>query len=192
MNTAFSENIQLLRDYLESHPNLIDLEIPEKSENVLQDLLKKSQHAYFVPIVFHGSGSVIALWNLNDQSTISCCPIVWLDSEGSPNSVIADNDDDFLSILPYGTAIFYDLINAWLRHLKSPKKFPDPQTEYVDEVLQYYSNKTIESAGKEKYDAFINWLNNTCKIKKSTNPALIIGNAIKKHPDLNKWLKENR
>jgi hypothetical protein len=115
-------------------------------------------------------------------------PIVWLSSEGFPNSVFANSFEEFLSILPYDTSFVYDALCNYYFHKQSPKLQPAPKQKFTLTKMKSYLNQN-----KEQYKGhaeFIDWLKNDMRIAVADNPLSIIEKAILNHTDLASWLEK--
>lgn len=172
-----------------SEVNFIDFEV-ENNPNKVIDLLSVAAEPYFIPIGKQGSDSLICYWKYKDEIPLSELPIVWLDSEGSPNSVFASNIKDFLSILPYDTGAIYDFISSWEYYNSDPDYYTSPLDKYKknSSVLNLMIEQCRENYSD--YDSFVNWLNQNINIKICDDPAKLVGDAIKNFPNLETWLEE--
>ena len=148
----------------------------------LQDEKKNS----LCVIGIHKSGSLIAIWQLNNTLNILENPIVWIDSEGSPLCVIAINYLEFLSILPYGVGLFYDVISSWdwiklnnERYNEFSEKF---NLSYCESLLT--QNKLIYYETFIKIELILK--KNKMNIEK--NPFSKIIKAIENNADFEAWL----
>ncbi len=91
-----------------------DLSFPEPSrraqlESELTELLGKVFPEGSVRVLaVHGSGALLAVWHRDPSATLADCPVVWIDSDGSPADTLARTFDEFLRMVPYGGGALYD------------------------------------------------------------------------------------
>ena len=110
----------------------------------------------------HGSdGSSYGFW-VYDGRSLDNAPIVFLGSEGVGCTVLADNFEEFLSLLAVGD-------------------------EEMGFGAPFLTEPQQPSAG---LIAFRRWLSEQCGITAPTHPAAIIAHAVRKHPDLQAWLEK--
>lgn len=154
-----------------------DFDADESSESQLAGLLGKS-----IPQIHylghHGSGSLICLW----EKTGTGDKIVWLDSEGSPNAVFANDFAEFLSLLPYDTKFIYKVISKTLQ-------FPNTTIESVKQWFTQTPEQIIE-ANKSRYPGLNKYLEFLKEQSIIVNPAPIetIFNNCKNNADFSDWI----
>jgi len=113
----------------------------------------------------HGpDGSLYAYW-LYDGRTLTTAPIVVLDSEGANNQVLTSMARSFLALL----AIPYD------------PRWSD------EDVEEWKEDETSE--GEQINRVFHAWLQTEFSITAPTDPATLISDAQREHPDLDAWVK---
>jgi hypothetical protein len=172
------------RFYESALDEFADFKLVNKPERTLKALIDDEQkNTRFHVIGQDGTGSVIALWRSNRLSN----PIVWLSSEGFPNSVFANSIQEFLSILPFGTAFIYDVLCNHYFHKESPKLQPAPKQKFTPAKMKLYLKHN-----EKRYKAhaqFMAWLRKDMKIAVAGNPLAVIEKAIRKNTDLSGWLK---
>ena len=189
--TFFSKSPSLIKflNFLEnSSGDFIDFQIVSNGKKNVIELLSPIVERNFIPIGEHGSQSLICYWKYQDEIPLNQSPIVWLDSEGSPNSVFALNIDDFLSLLPYDTGGIYDFISSWKYYNSEPQTYTCPLSKYDSSTLEFLLQLCKEDYAD--YDQFIDWLNHNLNIQVCKNPAKLVGDAINNCPNLDHWLKE--
>jgi hypothetical protein len=182
--------LQVLSEFLEtSEGNFIDFEI-EKNPQAVSDLLSITIEPYFIPIGKQASQSLICYWRYQNELSLEQLPIVWLDSEGTPNSVFATNIEDFISILFYDTGGIYDFISSWEYYNSQPGYYISPLNEY--EINSSALNLMITKCRETypDYDLFVNWIEKNISIKICENPIKLVGDAMKKFPNLQLWLEQ--
>lgn len=157
----------------------------EKLRGLLDD---HGKVAYFQVIGRHGTDSLIAFWRDDKDVDWAHSPIVWLSSEGFPNSVFANSFADFLSLLPYGTVFIYDVLCNYYYHKDDPDLQPSPEEKFTPEEIQSYL-----AENEERYSghaALVNWLLHEAKVEIAKDPLSVIKGAIESHADLASWLRE--
>lgn len=165
----------------------IDIELIPDGQNMLNRLVKTKKKLDVIIFAQHGSGSLIGFWNHQEKKSLSEVPIVWIDSNGEPNSVIAKSFDDFLKVLPFDLGIFYDVASAWTNFNAYPELYEDPINDFDKETLSSYIDNA--SGSYPAYSEFISWLEKTAGFKQAKSPHEVILNAIKTEPDFAKALK---
>ena len=188
-NNYNSDSLSKLLDFLKySSGDFIDFKVIKNGQKKVSELLSPTVESYFIPIGEHGSQSLICYWKYQDKIPVHKLPIVWLDSEGTPNSVFASNVDDFLSLLLYDTGGIYDFISSWKYYNSEPENYTCPLFKYDSSTLEFLIQLCKEN--HPDYDRFVDWVNNNLKIKICENPAKLVGEAIRNFPNLEQWLKE--
>lgn len=69
----------------------------------------------FTTVGESGSGSKFAVWTPSPTDKIDTSPVVYLDSEGTPQAVVARSMDELLTLLPYGTGYIHDVLAGSVR-----------------------------------------------------------------------------
>lgn len=137
-------------------------------------------------IAKHPSGSFIALVKADDKATFNLSlPIAWIDSEGEPNTVFADNIADALSVLYYGTGFVYDVLSNFDRGQKQgdldqflAEDFPK---DIVKDSLKNYREEQADSKA-------FHLVENELGIKLSADPVELMKSSFLKNDWLNTWL----
>ena len=166
-----------------------DFELVRNPEQKLRGLLDdQGKVECFQVIGQHGTASLIAFWRDNKEIDFALSPIVWLSSEGFPNSVFANSLADFLSILPYGTGFIYDVLSNYYNHEESPDLQPSPEEKFTpDEISSYLTENEKRYQG---HTALVDWLNHEVKVGIAKDPLSVIKGAVVSHLDLASWLRE--
>ncbi|MBD1808385.1 hypothetical protein H6F98_23435 [Microcoleus sp. FACHB-SPT15] len=167
-----------------------DFEDVENGNKLLTSLLKSEAEPYFTVIGIQKSHSLMCFWKYNDSVSLQEQPIVWLDSEGTPNAVFASNFRDFLSLLPYDTGAIYDWIASWERYLDNPSSQQTPIERFTNERIEMYIEMSRED--NPFRDQFINWLREEINIEPATQPVALVGEAIQSFPRLSQWLTDRQ
>ncbi len=104
------EILQQLLQFQEQNGRIYDLNFsgpsPAAKEKLMEPIPEKVQYN---KIAQHYSGSLIVI-HIQKNS------IKWIDANGSPNAVIANSLQDFISLLPYGTGLLYDALYLIEKH----------------------------------------------------------------------------
>jgi hypothetical protein len=166
-----------------------DFELVRDPEQKLRRLLDdQGKVGSFQVIGQHGTASLIAFWRDNKDIDFAHSPIVWLSSEGFPNSVFANSFADFLSILPYGTGFIFDVLCNYYYHKDDPDLQPSPEEKFTPEEISSYL--TENEKRYQGHTELINWLNHEVKVGIAKDPLSVIKGAIVSHADLATWLRE--
>ncbi len=139
--------------------SILGYEAVHDSDERLTGLLRTDKLNDEIEVLFEdGVGSLIACWGKNDDS-----PIIYLNSEGSPYAVVANNFREFLSLLYYGTYGVLE-IEPYISYLKAKKRFEKRNAEFnrlmPDGSDVEYLNEITERLKSEykSYDDIVNWL----------------------------------
>ena len=181
----------LLRAFIDfcekSADEFADLETVRNPEEKLRKLLDdQGKVECFQVIGQHGTASLIAFWRDDKDIDFTHSPIVWLSSEGFPNSIFANSFADFLSLLPYGTGFIYDVLCNYYYHKESPDLQPSPEEKFTPEEIGSYlaeNEKRYRGHGE-----LVEWLEHQVKVGIAKDPLSVIKEAIASHADLASWL----
>lgn len=186
MNTQ--QQLPQLKAYTADHPGGLDLHFirdisdfpfdwgPEVMNHL--DLFAKT-----------GTGSYIGFWSPDEEIPAQSenLPLVWIDHEGVPMSVFANDIGDFLQLLNYDTGLIYEfLIDAYF-YKTDPSGYDDPGKKFTKKYLAKYL-KDIEKDNSPYFKDFRQWLSDTLEIPAPEDPARIISEAAGSHDDFNDWL----
>jgi Ankyrin repeats (3 copies) len=167
--SPFEEKLSALR---EAAFPVIDFEGSE--DDVEEALVGVDRPDCFSTIGKTGSDSVFALWRRKPDAALETAPVVYLDSEGDPRSVVATSLDAFLSVLPYGSGTLYDLLSNPARKLAA--------------------KKALESAAGAEEDVddkpFLSWWKHTFGVAPAKDPAAVLAAAAKATKAFQKWLAD--
>lgn len=183
------------KDSLEEFINLLsgidgefaDFYITETGARKLTALVGREKSKFFEVIGAHSSHSLICYWEYGKGGKIEDQPIVWLDSEGWPNSVIARNLKEFISLLPYDTGTIYDIVSSWVNFKEDPESMRAPREAHTEDDL-----KKLQSSAADRYEAhrnFCDLIESQMHIKICDDPVGLIEKAMESYPDLSKWLE---
>ena len=190
MPETTSDLVTAFTDFCErTAEEFADFELVRNPEEKLRRLLDDQRKVEsFQVIGQHGTASLIAFWRDDKEVDFVGSPIVWLSSEGFPNSVFANSFSDFLSLLPYGTGFIYDVLSNYYFHQDDPDLQPSPEEKFTPEEISSYL-----AANRERYKGhaeLVEWLLNAAKVEVAKDPLALIKGAIASHPDLASWLRE--
>jgi|RhiMetdeSRZDD1v2_1073273.scaffolds.fasta_scaffold00470_4 hypothetical protein len=129
------------------------------------------------PFAKNKAGCLFCFWKEEQQE--DKWPVVWLDSEGTPNVVFADNGVDFFSMLPYGTGLIYDIIRSCERYVNAPDTFDSPEVLFADSYATLQKNT-------------IGLYENSMQLKVSSTPAQLIFSAYKKWYDVTNIINQGK
>lgn len=132
------------------------------------------------------AGCVISYWQeeTDDNKT---GPVVWIDSEGTPNAVFSDSLHHFFQMIAYGTGMIYDIIRACEKHYLNPDRTRTPETIFSNAYVNSFfdsgadNNKkilmellfrkmnieTTKQLGKEVYNSYVKHILVTKRINNS-------------------------
>lgn len=135
----------------------------------------------------HASGSILAFYSKEDNSSVEEAAVAWLDSEGSPCIIISNSLKEFLSILPYGMGFIYSVASIIEDNLDNPEllsKANEKLSKGSDELIQESKQRFLS------IDELILWIISK-NILVATDPVKLIVNAHEKNSDLTSWIAEN-
>lgn len=161
----------------------------KNSDTSIRSLLSKKVTSKFIAFAEHDTESLVAFWLHDGTTSPENAPIVWLDSEGSPNGVFANTTQDFLTILPYGTGLIYEFLYCWEDYIRDPQETPHPKEELDAERINSFLEETKEEFSGWKN--LVDWLDSVNIDWKSVNPFQIMEKAFTAHPNLDEWLEKN-
>lgn len=152
MNDMLSKTI----DFQSAHGRLYDLNfsLPSVPEPTLLSSFKDKDH--YKKIAQHYSGSLICWYDPSGSWTGDDFVVMWIDANGDPNLPLAQSFTNFLSILPYGTGIMYDVLYVINKHRNKPELHQYLNEDYGPAVWsqQLLSNKTQYA----NHEAFIDFI----------------------------------
>lgn len=165
-----------------------DFELKKHSENRFKYLVAEKSVPYFHLIGQQASGSLICFWQYEEGIALNNQPLVWLDSEGFPRAVFANDFETFLQLLPYGTGAIYDIITAVLNS-RDPSKKSKKITNLFDTNRL---NSCLQTSQKSfpAHDLYLHWLDEK-KLAPSLEPVSVIQSAYTQFPNLEEWLNES-
>jgi hypothetical protein len=80
--------------------------------------LAGSLASQMMPVAGNKAGCVVAIYQRQPNAAPDTQPVVWLDSEGSPNGIFARDLNAFLRIIPFGSGLVYDVLAHCLQSYK--------------------------------------------------------------------------
>jgi hypothetical protein len=167
-----TSQFEQVKNFLDQSPDkCIDFYPVQNSDGKIANHLGNEFLPYLHVLGRLQNDTLIAVWNDEPfKKDWQVQPIVWIDSEGEPYSVIAANTDEFLTLLTLNTAFIY-------HQLTGP--------------LQGETTESFISMAKRSfpcYEAFIFFLSNKLGVKMPLDPESIISNAIKNNVSFQKWV----
>lgn len=163
----------------------LDLQIPINGEARLKSLLGKKAASKLIPLFSMANGSIISAWIRDKNSNLTNSPIVWIDSEGAPNSIFAMAFSELCGMLHYHLGILYDILGAYEAYKEDDSYFDNPLELYNDEWLGKDGEESWESNPDLK--RFHQWLGEALQIPREKSVCSKVIYAIEKHPN---FLKE--
>jgi len=136
------------------------------------------------------TGSLIAVWKINDQQN----SIVYLNSEGGTFAVLAENFEQFLSLLYYGTYGSLELIH-YLDYLKIKSIYENLGAEFTEPAPSGMSPtelRDIMEKNNQEYvdsDFVFKWLEDN-KISPPKSLFEIVTIAYENSPNFDNFLNE--
>jgi hypothetical protein len=167
-----------------------DFYITKTGTEKLSTLIGKENAKFFDVIGAHSSHSLICHWQYEKGIPIERQPVVWLDSEGWPNGVFAQDLRIFISLLPYDTGFLYDIISSWMCYKENSESVLNPNEKYTKDDLKRMLDSARQRYGA--YSKFLKWLDREMNIRICDDPVGLIGKAMESYPDLSKWLEKSR
>ncbi len=176
---------QFVTFYTEVGGGFGDFQLVNDTKKILNSIISVTAAPFFQVIGRQKSGSLVSFWQYQENKPLSEQPVIWLDSEGSPNAVFAPNLQAFLSLLPYDTGIIYDITVDWEKFLNSNRKKVTPKNRYSSKDFIRYIKMSREN--NPTHDQFIAWLRGM-DIAVANDPVDVIGKAMQRFPNLKDWL----
>jgi hypothetical protein len=160
--------------------------VPKRGKERLESLVGKKNAAELVPIFTMANGGVIAAWKLKGESELGKMPIVWIDSEGSPNDVFAENIDALISLLHYYLGYFYDILKANKRHSDNPSMYKPATVRFPNEE---FLRTAVEKWGEDSdLEEFHLWLEENSDIPREQSPVEKIVKANQMFPQFQDFI----
>lgn len=138
-------NIEKLNQFLESLEKKA-IDFYPVSENFSRPNIDHLDKAKFKALGRTAADCIILAWKNNGQEYWEDCPIAWLDSEGEPNAIFANNSNEFISLLYFDTYRIYETLMDILRkgdnfQLAEPDSFKI-DIDYAKSTYPAYSELT--------------------------------------------------
>lgn len=188
-NSEAPDNLLRVYEYLQrGNEGSLELHVPFLGTERILRLVGSQLSADLIPLFTMANGGVIAVWIQNKSLSLENQPIVWLDSEGSPSEVFAENLDSLFALLHYSQGSIYDVIFANQMNEEDPELF--------ESAIKRFSLEEFTQAAAEDWDenetlnSFHNWLEANLGVSIEENPIERITNATKSFPSFQKLLNE--
>ncbi len=186
-NYAAPEKLLKIYAYLSTEAaGSLDLEIPTQGNRDLIDLVGAKSASQLVPLFMQGAGCIVAAWKQADSEDLSQFPIVWIDSEGSPNAVFARNFEELLGMLHYYLGTLYDVISTAVRFAERPSLYDSPQEAFP--VDQFAADAEEQWEEEEDEAAFHVWLETELGIPADRAAVQHIAEAYDAIPKFQDWV----
>lgn len=152
------------------------LKLPSHYSGFLADMLE--------PFGNNKAGCAVCYWN--KKKLAAQAPVVWLDSEGTPNVVFAKNLSNFLELLSYGTGLIYDIIRQSERKIKDDTLL-SPAEKYKGAFRETFITNSTDSEKKKFSELLFNKMN----IVTTKNPGTEIFLNYKNFLDITNLINQN-
>lgn len=177
-----NELLQAFQQFCNTLPEpLEDLEPLDDSLQLQQELGAKG--AAFEPIIQEGSGGFIAFWQ---EPAAGERPVVWLNGDGSPMAVCANDLAEFLTLLPYGTGLIREVLDVSEEYRRRPEGLLILDSIYSKEETDVLLAKASSSVANVEY---MKWLMETAELAPADDPVRTITRAFATHQNLAVWLR---
>lgn len=187
MHKNLIEFVEFLKN---SAKQVSDLEFIPSSHEQLVALLGKEANKYIKVYFQNKASDLIGEWDIDGLFLENGeYPVVWMSSEGTPNTVVSTDFNEFLSLLPYGQGIIVGIPEYIKDYEKYPDVFQRPEIKYNEMKIKNALN--YEASQFEGHAVMVEFLKSTLGINVNEAPFKTITEAIKKFPDFNQWVEEN-
>ena len=186
-----NKELRLFTDFLSSPGNdSCDLSFLESPEQWLNSLLGQNANRFFRIYFRNKASDLCGEWDktgkFNEEERL---PFVWLSSEGTPQTIIAKDTTEFLSLLPYGVNILTGVPEILKRFEQNPNDVIPPEEMYSQAVIsESYSYQSTHFSG---HKSMVTFITRTLGIELSTTPFETIRRTVNSFPDLEKWIEMN-
>jgi hypothetical protein len=167
-----------------------DLQFLSSADEWLEPLLGKNAKKYFRIYFRNRAGDLVGEWDSKGKfGNEKPLPFVWLSSEGTPQTVVAKDTAQFLSLLPYGQQVLTGIPVLVKAHLQDPEFVIDPGTEFTLEAVQ--KSFEYEASRFPGHADLVGFITNTLRIRLEKNPLETIIHAVDSFPDLEVWIEQH-
>lgn len=140
-----------------------------------------------IPFGRHQSGSLLGYWlNGGQPEKEPAHPIAWIDSEANPIALMAQDMGLFLTALPYGIPLLYDICVAWDLHQRLPAKHPAPTRK---KSLRDHM-RTLKEQFPKEVQAYLAMVRHTFDDIPELNPVEIVEQANQFNPAFAAWFRK--
>ncbi|MCU0656310.1 MAG: SMI1/KNR4 family protein [Polyangiaceae bacterium] len=171
MEDLFSTRLEKLRDWSDS---FLDF---EGGEPELDGIVNFDPQGFLFPIGQTGNGSIFALWSPEKTHDPKDGPVVYLDSEGSPQCMVARSLDEFLAILPCSTPWLYEAMSG-----RAP-----PASQALEEVAEAMEEQLARKAPGKTFSA---WWQDLFGVAPAPDPMSILRAAMAQEPTFERWSEQ--
>lgn len=123
---------------------------------------------------------IIISWKKNETALWKDCPVAWIDSEGEPNAVFAQNINEFISLLYFDTFRIYDTLMDIYRKAG--------QFEFAPEGF-FIEDENFAKDNYPDYTRLCNFIENELGIQKPAAPDRLIYTAHNSNLGFESWYK---
>jgi hypothetical protein len=125
-----------------------------------------------------------------DQNTdILASPLAYISSEGEPWDIFAQNFDEFLSLLFFGTSIIPETLNH-INAYQNGIGIEGVKEKFMNTAYFIKSDQLLTST-YTGFSRFKDLLENEMNVKKASSPVDLIFTAKSKNPSFNQWILNN-
>jgi hypothetical protein len=190
INQTMNNNLEKFAAFLESvKKDASDLAVVQSGDSAISTLLGNKSKKFFRIYYRSKAGDLVGEWDINGDFKSKSLPIVWLSSEGSPYSVVANDDNEFLSLIPFGIGLMNRIPALIKDYERKPDIFVSPDEEFNKEVIQ--EEYDYQAKQFEGHQQMVDFIMGELKISLSKDPLQTIKSAINSFPDLDEWIGKN-
>lgn len=186
-----TNNRELFLTFIKSsQKQMCDLDFLKAPEEWLKPLLGEKALKFFRIFFRNKAGDLIGEWDINGVfKKGETFPVVWLSSEGSPNTVVAKNFNEFLSVLPFGGDIITGLPVLIQQHRAKPKIVVSPEKKFTEQ----YIKKAFEYQASmfNGHSDLVKFISETLGVQLNYSPVQTIRETVDTFPDLDLWIDKN-
>lgn len=154
-----------------------DIRVAEAKEDTLKALMGERYSDKVKSFAANNAGCYIALWGEVDDSS----PVLWLDSEGFPLSVFANNFAEFLSLIAYDTGAIYEVVSSCRYFTDDPANNSDPKKRFTPSYLKMLLE--ISQQNNSGHASLVEWLGQH-GVEVAEDPVALVMAAMKDHPNV--------
>lgn len=167
-----------------SGQSIVECDFIDLKETAVTELLGDFSKERLIAFGEHASGSLLAFYSKDNESSVEETPVAWLDSEGSPCIIVSNNLKEFLSILPYGMGFVYTVASFIEDNFGEDEILSNARKKMTQNA-----NELLEESRKRflSIDDLLNWLVSK-NIQPADDPVKLIIEAHERNSDLTPWI----